>query len=70
MHKHTHTSPQDAEADFAILVEVGVEPHHPTPRGHELHTGRDKRIGGRESNDEVEEPTLIRGVEWTSDHYM
>ena len=67
---HTHTSPQDAEADLAILIEVRVESHHPTPCGHELHAGRDQGVGRGESNDEVEESTFVGSVKWTSDYYM
>ena len=61
---HSH-SPQNTEADFSILVDVGVEPDHASSRGHELDSWGDKGVGGGEPNEKVKVSTFVRGVKRT-----
>lgn len=66
---HTHL-PQDAETDLAVLIQVRVKPHSPSASGHEPHTRGHEGVGWRETNNEVKESTLIRGVKGACDYHV
>lgn len=58
--------PEDAEADFAIAIEVGVETHGVMACSDELHPGRVDGVIGRAAEQEEEEASFIGCVEWPS----
>lgn len=59
--------PQDTETDLPVLIEVWIEPDHPSSGGHEPYPRRKERVGWREPDHEVEESSLIGCVKWTGD---
>ena len=69
MEQHLH-SPQNAEADCPLLVEVGVESDHTPTGGHEFHSGGLEWVVWGKAEDEVEESPLVGGVKRTSDESM
>lgn len=59
--------PQDAEADLAVAVEVGVESDGVVSRGDELDARRVDGVVGRAAEQEEEEASLVRRVEGACD---
>lgn len=55
--------PEDAEADFAVAVEVGVEAHCVVARSDELHPGRVDGVVRGAAEQEEEEASFIGRVE-------
>jgi len=60
-------SPQDAEADFAVAVEVGVEAHGVVSGGDELDPWRVDGVVGGAAEQEEEEAPLVGRVEGPRD---
>lgn len=65
-----HDSPQDAEAYFAIAVEVGIETDSVVPSGDELDPWWMNWIVRGTAEQEEEEATLIWRVKWPCDQGM
>lgn len=59
--------PQDAEADLAVAVEVGVEAHSVVTCGDELDSGWVDGVVGGTAEQEEEETTLVWCVKWPCD---
>lgn len=60
-------SPQDAEADFAVAVKVGVEANSVVTGGDELHSRRVDGIVRGAAEQEEEKTALVRRVEGACD---
>eukprot|EP00982_Pelagococcus_subviridis_P006722 30276-Pelagococcus_subviridis.AAC.2 len=54
--------PQEREADFAVLVEIRVEPHAAAAGGSELHQRRGGRVRRREERVEEKRAAVVRRV--------
>lgn len=63
-------SPQDAEADLAVAVKVGVEADGVVSGGDELDPRRVDGVVGRAAEQEEEEAALVRCVKWACDQGM
>ena len=63
-------SPQDAEADLAIAVKIGVEADSVVSGGDELDPRWMDGVVGGATEEEEEEAALIRCVEWPCDQGM
>uniref|UniRef100_A0A671LI16 Uncharacterized protein n=1 Tax=Sinocyclocheilus anshuiensis TaxID=1608454 RepID=A0A671LI16_9TELE len=66
-HKKKSFLPKDAEANFAVAVEVGVETNSVVPGSDQFDTWRVNGIVGRTAEQEEEEAALIWCVEGASD---
>lgn len=62
--------PQDAQADFAVSVKVGVEADSIVSRGNQLDTRRVDGIVGGAAEQEEEEAALVRCVKRPCDQRM
>lgn len=59
----TRHSPQDAQADLAVAVKVGIEADSVVSSSDELYPGGVDGVVGGAAEQEEEETPLIRGVE-------
>lgn len=62
--------PQNAQADFAVSVKVGVEADSVVSCGNQLDTWRVNGVVGRTAEQEEEEAALIWRVKWPCDQRM
>lgn len=62
--------PQNAQADFAVSVKVGVEADSVVACGNQLDTWRVNGVVGRTAEQEEEEAALIRRVKRPCDQRM
>ena len=73
---HTHILtppthlPQDAETDLAVLIQIGIESHHPCASCHEPYTRGHEGVSWGETDNEVEESALIGRVKGTCDYHV
>eukprot|EP00035_Acanthoeca_spectabilis_P003017 m.90805 g.90805 ORF g.90805 m.90805 type:complete len:352 (-) comp11885_c0_seq2:138-1193(-) len=62
--------PQNREAHFATVVEVGVEPHSPVPSRHQIHLRWHGREGVRKVHVELKAPARVRSALRTRDQRL
>ena len=74
LHTHILTPPthlpQDAETDLAVLIQIGIESHHPCASCHEPYTRGHEGVSWGETDNEVEESALIGRVKGTCDYHV